>query len=114
MMFPSTVPTSLSGKEESVGSEDPTSQIMKRASAATRCHPVHGFDTPPQSPLPPIPPCPLRATPKNCTKLQLSCFIPRFQVFPERRISLQLSRNLEPKNRNYAMKFGRPPGATLP
>ena len=79
MMFPSTVPTSLSGKEESVGSEDPTSQIMKRASAATRCHPVHGFDTPPQSPLPPIPPCRLRAaacaTVDKLQKVQLSSFI---------------------------------------
>ena len=57
--------------------------------------------------LPPVP----RSI--NCTKVATFEFHFKDSALPRRRIFMQLSRNLGPKNRNYAMKFGRPPDATL-
>ena len=56
---------------------------------------------------------PAACHPLKLHKAAAFVFHSKVSALHKRRISLQLSRNLGPKNINYAMKFGHPPGATL-
>jgi len=83
----------------------------RAAAAADCCHPRR------RSHPCRLPPCRLRAA--ACPSIYQLHKVATFEfhykdsALPERRIFMQLSRNLGQKNRNCAMKFGRPPDAKL-